>query len=417
MCLEETKCSVVRRQQSLSQEVHFLILVSYFFLSIADSVSADFRMRQFVGVVSFAAGAAAMTSLELAQQNLKENDAIIALSDEKKQDENTEIAFEKAYSEILASFNVDDYKQQAEQISFLAASPTFTSKMAAAPHCNYGVSPAKAATVKGAAAFPGGIVARLFGGDLSQLVSKLAPQGRGTAEVLAGQGLATGAGLIQSAMSTLLSVAPPLIGAPAWINQPLPCMPLATASNCGGSVLYPITAADFAMADVTDRQLDGTIADFPRFYRKTVGKTSDAAYKACFAAYMGMQCASVFPRCAVPLAREEPGPTGRLPLCFTSCLLTMTSCPGMWISDMKDECSMVSAPPACSMAVFHNLSKMPPQYTTFEESVGTQMECPTAPAWLSGDSALTDATLYSAAGEKIPTSPYAAAASAMPHAL
>ncbi|CAD7975641.1 unnamed protein product [Amoebophrya sp. A25] len=327
--------------------------------------------------------------------------------------QNADEALAQAYNSLMSSFPVEDYKTQAEAISFLATSPAFQAKMAAMPHCDFGAE--EGAAMKGVTAYPGGIVARLFGSDLSSLVAKMAPQGRGAAEVLAANGLATGAGLVQSAMSALLNVAPPLIGAPVWINQPLPCMPLATASNCGGSVLYPITASDFAMADVTDRQLDGTIADFPRFYRSTVGKTSDAAYKACFAAYMGMQCASVFPRCAVPMAREEPSPVGRLPLCFTSCLLTMTACPGMWISDMKDECSMVSAPPACSMAIFHNFQLLPPQYESFEETLGATAECPQMPAVASSLGLGADSDIYTVGGAS--TSAYGSGATSLPNAL
>ena len=68
--------------------------------------------------------------------------------------------------------------------------------------------------------------------------------------------------------------------------------------NCFGAVLYPITMADFTIADVTDAMLDGTsladqlvlfrcrfvrhsgyIAGFPNTYAEKVGKTSDALYK------------------------------------------------------------------------------------------------------------------------------------------
>lgn len=104
-----------------------------------------------------------------------------------------------------------------------------------------------------------------------------------------------------------------------------------TGHNCFGAVQYPITAADFASASVTDSQLDGVIAGFPSLYRKTVGVTSDSAYKTCFAAYMSMQCGSLFPKCNVPQSGNEPGPSGRLPLCFTSCIATLVACPGMWI--------------------------------------------------------------------------------------
>lgn len=38
--------------------------------------------------------------------------------------------------------------------------------------------------------------------------------------------------------------------------------------------------------------------------RTQVGKTSDKAYKGCFAAYMSMSCASAFPRCPAALAKH-----------------------------------------------------------------------------------------------------------------
>ena len=70
--------------------------------------------------------------------------------------------------------------------------------------------------------------------------------------------------------------------------------------NCFGAVLYPITMADFTIADVTDAMLDGPqhslstsvmfylsfawlfegyIAGFPNTYAQKVGKTSDSLYK------------------------------------------------------------------------------------------------------------------------------------------
>merc|ERR1719231_1858636 len=113
------------------------------------------------------------------------------------------------------------------------------------------------------------------------------------------QSVSTVVGMIQTIISDVLMVVPPLIPPPMWINQPLPCMPMVTGHNCFGATPYLITAADFITADVTDAQLDGVIAGFPALYKSKVGKTSDAAYKACFSAYMSMQCASIFPRCMV----------------------------------------------------------------------------------------------------------------------
>merc|ERR1719265_696965 len=105
-------------------------------------------------------------------------------------------------------------------------------------------------------------------------------------------------------------------------HRPLTCMPMVTGHNCFGAIQYPITVADFVTADTTDSQLDGVIAGFPALYKRKVGTTSDAAYKACFSAYMGMHCASLFPRCS----SGNSGQLARLPMCFTHCLATLVSC-------------------------------------------------------------------------------------------
>merc|ERR1719281_274692 len=125
---------------------------------------------------------------------------------------------------------------------------------------------------------------------------------------LASQGLSVGMGMVQSIVAAVLDVVPPLIPPPVWNNMPLPCAPMITGHNCFGAVLYPITMADFTIADVTDAMLDGYIAGFPNTYATKVGQTSDAQYKACFASAMSMQCGSIFPRCSVPMARSEPTP-------------------------------------------------------------------------------------------------------------
>merc|ERR1712224_237860 len=149
--------------------------------------------------------------------------------------------------------------------------------------------------------------------------------------------------------------------------------PMVTGHNCFGAVLYPITTADFVMADTSDAQLDGIIASFPALYKRKVGTTSDAAYKACFSAYMSMHCGSIFPRCSTPNA----GQFMRLPLCFTSCLATLVACPGFWVEDIAGECMEVSAPPMCAMATFANYWLLPPQYTSYEDSLVAGTECPT----------------------------------------
>lgn len=83
-------------------------------------------------------------------------------------------------------------------------------------------------------------------------------------------------GMVQSIVSAVVDVVPPLIPPPVWNNMPLPCAPMVTGArllmylvfsrsctpwgrghNCFGAVLYPITMADFTIADVTDAMLDG----------------------------------------------------------------------------------------------------------------------------------------------------------------
>ena len=64
-------------------------------------------------------------------------------------------------------------------------------------------------------------------------------------------------GMIQTIISDALIVVPPLVPPPVWINQPLPCLPMVTGHNCFGAILYPITLADFSIASVTDKSVDG----------------------------------------------------------------------------------------------------------------------------------------------------------------
>merc|ERR1712048_151730 len=75
-----------------------------------------------------------------------------------------------------------------------------------------------------------------------------------------------GAGMIQAVISAMVHIVPPLVPPPMWNNQPLSCVPMVTGHNCFGAVLYPITMADFMIADVTDSMLDGVIAGFPNTY-------------------------------------------------------------------------------------------------------------------------------------------------------
>jgi len=236
------------------------------------------------------------------------------------------------------------------------------------------------------AATPGGPTQRIFGMDAAKLVDKLTQSASGSASGQAGlsgmlalQAITTGAGLLQTVMSTAVQIVPRFF--PPFM--PLPCMPMVTGTNCLGAIQHPITTADFVSAPQTDAALDGVIAGFPTLYARKVGSTSDAAYKTCFSAYMGMHCASAFPRCATPQAAQSPSPIGRLPMCFTHCLATLIACPGMWLEDIMGECMTVSVPPMCSVSVFANYWLLPPQYTSGEAAGAVDQSCPSIPASLS----------------------------------
>ena len=213
-------------------------------------------------------------------------------------------------------------------------------------------------------------------------------------------------GLVQAAVATMVHVVPPLVPPPAWNNQPLSCAPMASGHNCFGSVTHPITMADFMLADVTDSMLDGYVASFPALYAKRVGKTSESMYKSCFSAYMGMLCASVFPRCTTPQSRDEIIPVGgSVPVCLHTCVLPLVMCPGLWVSDLLDGCSTVSVPPLCSQATFANAKRLPPQLASFDEAHPFPAECPPTVQ-------VRDETLELYDPQSFPESPIEAAAAA-----
>ena len=58
---------------------------------------------------------------------------------------------------------------------------------------------------------------------------------------------------------------------------------------------------------------------------------------------------------------------------------------------------MASVPPACTTSVFMNFNILPPQYTSFEDSVAGPMECPQTPASLALTDASSDSGLYDSA--------------------
>lgn len=273
------------------------------------------------------------------------------------------------------------------------------------PHCDkgsLGASVLAANQVTGMAAFPGGPVKQVFGFDFSKSAFSLSAAAKGPAAAglvspmaLASQSLGMGAGLVQSIIAAVIHVVPPMIPPPVWNNQPLPCAPMVTGHNCFGAVLYPITMADFVIADVTDSMLDGVIAGFPNTYASKVGKTSDAMYKACFASYMSMHCSSIFPRCTAPQSRDEAMPVGgRVPLCLHLCIIPLVMCPGFWIGDIIGTCTMVSVPPMCTQAFFWNLFRLPPQYSTFDDANPYPAECPTSDVGVGGMDANENPALY-----------------------
>merc|ERR1719240_1201238 len=182
-----------------------------------------------------------------------------------------------------------------------------------------------------------------------------------------------------------------------------------TGHNCFGAVLHPITASDMILADKTDAVLDGYIAGFPELYARKVGKTSDAMYRACFASYMSMMCSSLFPRCTTPQSQEASVAIGgRVPMCLHMCILPLVACPGLWITDIIGQCSMVSVPPMCSQALYTTTEKAPPQYASFDAANPFPQKCPQMD--YDGLDALEDFKLYDL--PQISVSPIIAAATA-----
>lgn len=320
-------------------------------------------------------------------------------------------AFDKIYEKLLQDFDVKSYSSFLRDFKLglhnYEKSDAFKT-VPAAGHCDKGAVPSPQLlapmSVKSASAFPGGILKRVFGFDMSKLVYDLSQKAAGPASAsgglvaaLAMQALTQGAGMVQNLVSNAIHIVPPMIAPPVWNNKPLTCMPMVTGHNCFGAILHPITMADFVIADVTDRSVESYIDSFPKLYANKVGKTSDAQYKMCFQAYMSMHCASIFPRCNEPQAREEASPVGRLPMCFTHCLQTLVMCPGMWVDDIMGVCQDVSVPPMCSVAAYWNLWRAPPQYTTFEDANAPAADCPAPLTSAGGLDAGLDSNLFQGA--------------------
>ena len=175
-----------------------------------------------------------------------------------------ETAFKEVYDHFAGAFDTSLYDQFASNINASLASykqsPAYTAYALypTAPHCDRGVAtPVPATPVGGVSAYPGGAVGRVFGFDFGKQLLELSENANGPASAgliapmaLSRQALSTGMGLVQSSVAAMLHVVPPLVPPPLWNNQPMTCVPMVSGHNCFGAVTYPITMADFMLADV-----------------------------------------------------------------------------------------------------------------------------------------------------------------------
>ena len=345
-------------------------------------LEADFARR--LGV----AASQSIMFMQAPQHGSLEGSKVAVLSNNASAEVNS--AFAKVYGRYADDFDFDLYQrltQEARNGAERFGASLVSRKFAAVesgPHCDLGVAVSGVERVRGIAAFPGGVTGSVFGMDFGKRLFDLSVEANGPAGsglvapmALSSQALSTGMGLVQAGIAAVLHTVPPLVPPPAWNNQPLTCVPMVAGHNCFGSVTYPITMADFMVADVTDSMLDGYVASFPSTYARKVGKTDEVAYQACFTAYMGMMCASVFPRCTSPQSSDDVLPFGgSAPVCLHMCVLPLVMCPGFWLDDLLDRCSSVSVPPMCSQASFVNVWRLPPQIASYDESRPFAPECP-----------------------------------------
>jgi len=311
----------------------------------------------------------------------------------------------------LDFFDSNLYRKTLEQLASAIQQRTGVSEQnpsnsyrlaASKPHCDEG-SAVAIDTYADGRTYPGGATQMGFGANLAktmQRMSELANGPTGAASLSnysgARQKLALGAGLVQSVIAAAIHIVPPLVPPPAWTNQPLPCVPMVTGHNCFGAVMYPITLADFMMADVTDSMMDGYIASFPNTFASKVGKANDAVYKGCFASYMSLHCSSIFPRCTTGLDQDGVLPVAsRAPPCLHLCIMPLVMCPGFWVGDVMGPCQMVAVPPVCTQAFFWNLWRLPPQYVSLDEANPFPVDCPTKGNATDAES-LEDLHLYDA---------------------
>ncbi|SBS82121.1 conserved Plasmodium protein, unknown function [Plasmodium malariae] len=304
--------------------------------------------------------------------------------------------FLQLYKSALSHFDVDGYTFLMQKIMHKEYNERFAQKVKrlneSNPHCDkvekHDERKAKQKRKRRAPNemggnnidYPGGPVRSTYGNNLSKwmkdslenIESPESIKEPGLANMLI-QSLTMVKGLIQSVASSVVDIVPPLIPPPIWINRPLPCLPMVTGKNCLGSILYPITAAEFVTADITDSIMNGVISSFPAKYASKVGKTSDTLYRICAMAYLGMYCASIFPICWLPVGLRV---SETMSLCFPQCLATLIACPGFWIDDIEGPCSNTSVPPFCSFSIFVNQKIVPPQLTSYDDSHNYPSTCP-----------------------------------------
>lgn len=232
--------------------------------------------------------------------------------------------------------------------------------------------------------FKGGSSVSLKGMSLVDKVNAQLAKARGPAaamvpgiSMIAKAALTQVKSVLQTVAAVVATRVPPMVPPPAWNNRPFVCMPMVTGHNCFGAVLYPITIGDFILADLSDAAIGGVISSFPSYYRSKIGATDEGTYQRCFSSYMSMQCANAFPICTNPQGSQEMAPgMGRAPMCFLHCVATLIACPGMWVDDLEDICTNVSAPPMCAFATYAKAA--PSQLRSFDESQASNMNCPSA---------------------------------------
>ncbi|CDR95855.1 membrane protein, putative [Babesia bigemina] len=292
--------------------------------------------------------------------------------------EKQKLAFSRLLTNVAATFDVEGYRWMLDIVKGRRATERFTQAVAhrsfSQPHCDKGSWVSPSHTFGDLVKFPGGPfrggtgydLVRWMGNQYSHVHSPASANQPGLENMIV-QAFQQIKGVIQTILAVVVDLVPPIV-----ISVSLPCLPMLTGINCLGSVLYPISATDFVMADITDSVMNGVISSFPAKYAAKVGRTSDAQYYFCAHIYLGMYCASLFPICVTGAAKIAE----TFPMCFVQCIAALIACPGFWMDDIAVPCSNLSVPPFCSFSVFANHYRIPPQYTTYDQSHMYPEGCP-----------------------------------------